>query len=338
MEDDDYKPQDNTYIVEGSIFDYSSAEEPAPYNSPISRFSRLMSEPEEDIDLAEAALLIAAQEYPGLNENYYLEQLDALADEVRPLIAIETDPLKNIEHLNYFLTHVKGFHGNEAEYSDRRNSYFNDVLERHTGLPITLSLLYIELGKRLGLHFEGIGLPGHFIIRYRELAPQVSGWSDHMNAGSNEQEVPEEVGRVNGNRKGDILLDPFNGGQVLTEEDCFELVKGRYGSLSPAVRQAFLRPVTSRQFIQRMITNLKVSCISEEDFEQAWQYEQYLFILNPDSPEERRDRAELGLRTDRFGRAIVDYQTYLRQAPDAKDANQVRNRLKVAFDRMVARN
>ncbi len=342
MEDYDNKPQDNTYIVEGSIFDYSSAQEPPPFDSLIARFSRLSTQPDEEIDLAEAALMIAAQQYPGLNESFYLDKLDDLAAEVSPLMATETDPLKNIEHLNYFLNVLKGFHGNEENYADRRNSFLNDVLELHTGIPITLSLLYIELGKRLGMHFEGIGLPGHFIIRYRELAPQTSGINDRFNAtgdgDEDEPDGPEIASRNSLSREGDILLDPFNGGHVLSEEECLALVRERYGRIGAGVRQAFMRPVSNRQFLTRMLNNVKASCITEEDFEQALQFQEFLVIFNPNVPEEKRDRAELNLRKGRFGRAIVDFQTYLRQAPDARDAGLVRTHLKSAFDQMVARN
>lgn len=337
MEDGEiYQPDNHAEIIEGSIFDYYLPEEkPAPY-TPLERLSRLGQLPDEEIDLAEAALMVAALEYSGLDEVYYLNLLDDLADEVRPIIATETDPLKSIERLNYFLSELKGFRGNEANYGDRRNSYFNDVLTRRTGIPITLSLLYIELGKRLGLHFEGIGLPGHFIIRYRELAPQTLGYGDQFSANSDNFEQGGLPGQ--GKRAyGDILLDPFNGGNILTEEECVELVRERYGRVMP-LQGAFSRAVTNKQFLTRMLTNLKVTCLNEKDFDQALQIQEALVALNSEAAEERRDRGLLYLRMGRMGRAISDLQYYLRKEPTAPDANSVRQQLRLAFDDMVKRN
>lgn len=337
MEDDRYNPEEN-YIIEGSIFEYRSPQgETFPPGSPLERFSRLAQLPDEEIDLAETALLIAAQEYDGLDESYYLDRLDDLADEVRPLIVTQTDPLKNIENLNYFLNKQQGFHGNETEYNDRRNSYLNDVLENKTGIPISLSLLYIELGKRLGLHFEGIGLPGHFIIRYRELAPQTVSRDDWLSATSDNL-AQYDLDRPSGSGgRGEILLDPFNGGTILTEEDCVELVRERYGRVVP-IRQAFLRPVTNRQFITRMLYNLRASCTNDQDFERALEIQECLLMLHPSSPEEHRDRGLLYLKEGRYGRAISDLRFYLRHSPDAPDAEAVRKQLSIAFDGMVQRN
>ncbi|HEX2910277.1 MAG TPA: transglutaminase-like domain-containing protein [Chloroflexia bacterium] len=339
MEADDRNDNrnDNSYIVDGSIFDYWYEAPPPAENTPMGRFAKLADGPDEEIDLAEAALMIAAQEYPGLNEVFYLDALDNLADEIRPLIATEADPLKNVENLNYFLNNLKGFHGNETDYSDRRNSYLNDVLERKTGIPITLSLLYIELGKRLGIHFEGIGLPGHFIIRYRELAPQALGLNDRNDSTYDNLERREESTAYNAGGSDEILLDPFNGGAILTEEDCLELVREHFGRMVP-IRQVLNRPVNNRQFLTRMLNNLKASCIGEEDFERALEFQDYLLALNPQLAEEFRDRGLLSLRTGRYGRAISDLKSYLRKAPDASDAGFIRKQLGAAMDEVVKRN
>lgn len=337
MEDGEiYRPDNDSNIIEGSIFDYYLPEEKAAPYTPLERLGRIAQLPDEEIDLAEAAMVIAALEYAGLDEVYYLNLLDDLADEVRPLISTETDPLKSIERLNYFLNQLKGFHGNEANYNDRRNSYFNDVLERRTGIPITLSLLYIELGKRLGLHFEGIGLPGHFIIRYRELAPQKLGFGDQFSANANNFEH-SDLNTQDKRAYGDILLDPFNGGNILTEEECAELVRERYGRAMP-LSGAFSRAVSNKQFLIRMLNNLKVNCLNEKDFEAALQIQEALIMLNPESPEEKRDRGLLYLRSGRMGRAISDLQYYLHKEPAARDASSVREQLKMAYDVMVKRN
>ncbi len=337
MDDDSIGQEDfNKNYIEGSIFDYWTTPEDTLFGSPLSRFARLLEQPDEEIDLAEAAMIIASQEYSGLNEAYYLTQLDDLADEVRPLLVIETNPLKNIESLNYFLYTLKGFRGNETEYNDRRNSFLNDVLERKTGIPISLSLLYMELGKRLGLHFEGIGLPGHFIIRYRELAPQASG-RDFFGSNFENLERQEGANYNIPNQPEEIFLDPFNGGAILTEEDLLELVRERNGRALP-IRPILARPYTKRQFLTRMLLNLKAVCVSEQDWVRALEFQAFMMLLNPQSSEEKRDRGLLYIRGENYGRAIADLRNYLRKNPNAQDANTVRRQLGLAFDELVKRN
>jgi regulator of sirC expression with transglutaminase-like and TPR domain len=328
---------DKSYIIEGSIFDYRPAEARPALSGPLARFEKLAHLPDDEIDLAEAALLIASLEYTGLNEVYYLDRLDEIADEARPLFSSETNPVKNIENLNLFLNQNMGFHGNETDYNDRRNSYLNDVLERRTGIPITLSLVYIELGKRLGMHFEGIGLPGHFIIRYRDLETQPLGSGDRINSGLENLERQEETAHSSGGPNSEILLDPFNGGTILSEEDCIDLVRERYGRVLP-LQPLFTRPVTNRQFLVRMLNNIKASCIGEEDYARALQMQECLVILNPNSPEERRDRGVLYFRSGELGPAIVDLQYYLRKAGEAPDAGLIRKQLGLAMDQLVQRN
>lgn len=328
---------DNKYIIEGSIFDYRPAHERPALRGQLARFEKMVGQPDIEIDLAEAALLIASLEYTGLNEVFYLNRLDEIADEARPLFSSETNPLKNIENLNHFLNQNMGFHGNETDYNDRRNSYLNDVLERRTGIPITLSLVYIELGKRLGLHFEGIGLPGHFIIRYRELEPQPLGSSDRLNSGLENLERQEEVSHTPAGSNNEILLDPFNGGAILSEEDCIDLVRERYGRVLP-LQPLFTRPVTNRQFLIRMLNNIKASCISEEDYVRALQMQECLVMLNPNLAEEKRDRGVLYFRTGELGPAIVDFKHYLRKAGEANDAGLIRKQLTLALDQLVQRN
>ncbi|MBN9390241.1 MAG: transglutaminase family protein [Chloroflexi bacterium] len=325
------------YIIDGSIFDYRPVDARPALGGALARFEKLAQLPDDQIDLAEAALMIASFEYAGLNEVYYYNRLDEIADEARPLFASETNPMRNIEKLNLFLNQNLGFHGNETDYNDRRNSFLNDVLERRTGIPITLSLVYIELGKRLGLHFEGIGLPGHFIIRYRDLETQPLGSGEWLNSGLENLERQEEAVHSSGGSNNEILLDPFNGGAILSEEDCIDLVRERYGRILP-LQPLFTRPVTNRQFLVRMLNNIKASCIGEEDYIRALQMQECLVILNPNSAEEHRDRGVLYFRSGEIGPAIVDFRYYLRKAGDASDAGLIRKQLGLAMDQLVQRN
>lgn len=316
-------------IIEGGIFNYYPPEENYDPFSPPGRFKELIARPDEEIDLADAALIIAALEYPGLNEVYYLERLDQMVADVSLLLAGETAPLRIITVLNSYLYGTLGFKGNETEYSDPRNSYLNDVLERRTGIPITLSLVYLELGKRLGLPLEGVGLPGHFIVRYREFAPQTTG---QLNLGRGLEEGDPRSG---GGQQ--ILLDPFNGGEIISEEDCARMVQETFGRPVP-LNAAFLRPVSKKQFLIRMLNNLKASYVGQEEFEKALKIEDFIIMLNPKDWGEIRDRGALRYRNGQRWKAVYDFQTYLRKQPDARDTDVIRQHIRNLHKEIAERN
>ena len=151
------------------------------------RFAAMVTRPESELDLAAAALEIAAEEYPQLVPGPYLQRLDVLAERVRDRLGDETAPLIVLQELNRVLFEEERFRGNAEAYYDPRNSFLNDVLDRRVGIPITLSLIYLEVGWRLGLPLSGVGFPGHFLVRYEG-----------------------EVVRV--------LLDRFDGGRIRFED------------------------------------------------------------------------------------------------------------------------
>ncbi len=314
--------------IEGGLFNYYP-ESPHDIFSAKGRFQEIVGRPDEQIDLAEAALIIAAQEYPGLSEGYYLDRLDAMASDVGLLLAGENDPYQIIQVFNSYLYGTLGFKGNETNYNDPRNSYLNDVLERRTGIPITLSLVYLEIGKRLGLPLEGIGLPGHFIIRYREHSPQTLGL---LNMGRERLDDSEATPKQE-----QILLDPFNGGTIITEEECIQMVREVYGRPVPFL-SGYLRPVGPRQFLTRMLTNLKASYMSQNEFEKAHDIIDFLIILNPTDWSELRDRGLMRQRLGQRWRAIYDYQAYLRRAVDAHDAETVRQQIRRLQDDIAKMN
>ncbi len=174
-------------------------------------FAREVSRPDADIDLARAALVIARSEYPALDVDTYLTRLAALADKAMS-VRQTADPLARLHRLREYLFEEQGFAGNAEDYFDPRNSYLNEVLDRRLGIPITLSLVLIEVGRRLGLQMEGIGLPGHFVTG----------------------------ARVGGEP---VLLDPFNGGAILTGEACGDLVARAVGRPVELTAEQFV-PVT----------------------------------------------------------------------------------------------
>lgn len=268
-------------------------------------FAELVSRPDGRIDLGRAALSIARWPYPDLDAEAYLERLDGLARAVDGTRR-STDELGRLHRLREYLFVEQGFAGNREEYYDPRNSFFNDVLDRRRGIPITLSLVLMEVGKRLGLAIEGIGLPGHFIA---------------------------------GARLGDsqILLDPFNGGALLTPEDCEQLVGtvlGREVTLSADHYVA----ISSRQFLTRMLTNLKGAYWRREQWESVVGAIDRLLALNPKAVTEWRDRGVAWSNLGEVRRGLGDWERYLTECPDAEDHEVVRGHLRRARQKLSQLN
>lgn len=264
-----------------------------------SAFRRAVEGPDERIDLGRAALAVAADEYPGLRPEVYLARLDALASRARDLSSGETGPYRLIAAVNYVLFTQEGFRGNREDYYDPRNSFLNDVIERRLGIPITLSVLYLEVARRAGLEVRGVGFPGHFLVQYA--GPE------------------EEAGR--------IVIDAYDKGEVLWVEELQKILDGLYGAGKVAFRPEFLAPVTSRQILQRMLNNLKSIYLGKENFPRALSAAERLVILDPASAPEIRDRGLLYLKLDSFEQAIGDLEKYLELAPDAADAGDIREQV-----------
>jgi regulator of sirC expression with transglutaminase-like and TPR domain len=257
------------------------------------------------IDLGRAALSIARWQYPALDADAYLERLDGLARAVDGTRR-STDALGRLHRLREYLFVEQGFAGNREDYYDPRNSLLNDVLDRRRGIPITLSLVLMEVGKRLGLAIEGIGLPGHFIA---------------------------------GARLGDsqILLDPFNGGALLTPEECEGLVGsvlGREVTLSPE----HYAPVSSRQFLTRMLANLKGAYWRREEWDRVVGVIDRLLLLNPKAATEWRDRGVAWSNLGELRRGLGDWERYLTEFPDAEDHETVKSHLRRARQKLAQQN
>jgi regulator of sirC expression with transglutaminase-like and TPR domain len=189
-------------------------------------FAALVRQTQGDFRLAEGALLIAQEEYPNLDIASYLHRLDSMAAAVKQQLGLELDPRQIVATLNAYLFDTQGFYGNQEDYYDPRNSFLNDVLDRKTGIPITLSVLYLELGRQVGLPIVGVGLPGHFIVQYAA-------------------------------QPGQFWIDPFHRGQVLTREDCMVRLQDIYGQ-TLAWHDAHLRPVSDHDILRRILHNLMV--------------------------------------------------------------------------------
>jgi len=272
--------------------------------TPREEFLKLLDRPDEQIDLALGALLIAKEEYPDIDTSRYVARLDALAARAQEAVGrAGPNPFAVIDALNVFLFEEQGFRGNRENYFDPRNSYLNEVLDRRRGIPITLSVVYMEVGRRLGFPLEGVGFPGHFLVRHT---------GDDRN----------------------ILIDPFHGGAILVAEDCRRRLEEVVGQDIP-LEPRFLEGVGTRQILIRMLNNLKRIHIDSEDDERALSVIDRLLILDPEDPENLRDRGTAHLRLSHFGSASRDLEAYLRVAPEAHDTASVLAQLK-ALRRLTA--
>ncbi len=254
-------------------------------------FAQEMSLPDREIDLAKTALYIAQEETPNLDIDAYLTQLDQWAQQARSLLPEERYPLRIIQTINQILYDELGFQGNEEDYYDPRNSFLNEVMERRTGIPITLALVYLEVSRRLDFPMVGIGMPGHFLIR-----PDF-----------------EEAG---------IFVDAFHKGEVLFPQDCEERLQEIF-SQPVTLAPEFLEAVSKRQFIARMLTNLKVIYINQQDLNRALAVIERLLLVFPEAITEQRDRGLLSYQLGQLPQAIADLKTYLAHYPDASDASMI---------------
>ena len=247
-----------------------------------------VNQPDEQISLAKAALFFAQTQYPDLNPDDYLTKLDAIASVLQDRLPDNSYPLKMIQTINQYLFEELRFTGNTRDYYDPRNSYLHEVLDRKLGIPISLSILYLEIAQRLNFPMVGIGMPGHFLIR-----PNF-----------------EDAG---------IFVDAFNQGEILFPEDCESRLQQVYQQ-PVKLESAFLEAISNRQILVRMLTNLKIIYINNHLYENALQVINSLLILMPDSDMELRDRGLLYYQMGDGEHAIIDLETYLKLSPNAQDA------------------
>jgi regulator of sirC expression with transglutaminase-like and TPR domain len=252
-----------------------------------------------DPDLAIAALMIARVEYPKLDAGPYLDRLDAFGREAKARVAeapthagdssAHVDPVScgRVMALNDYLFNELRFVGNETQYEDPRNSFLNEVLDRRTGIPITLALLYMEVARRADLHVEGINFPGHFLLRCpaRGGAP----WAE------------------------DLIIDAFHGGAILSEEACRELLR-RHAGEDVVFDTPLLVHATKPQILARMLLNLKRIYVRMHSFPQARDITELLLAVAPAAATELRDRGLLAYHLKDFSAALRDLQAYLQMS------------------------
>jgi regulator of sirC expression with transglutaminase-like and TPR domain len=259
------------------------------------RFENLITQPDASIDLAHAALLVAAEEQPAADVEHYRARLFELGLAARAFVAARS--WEPVEALNEFVFRELGFVGNQANYYDPRNSLLPYVIDERRGIPITLSVVYIELGRRAGLEVDGVGLPGHFVVRVRA-----------------------EAARGEQTR----LVDPFNH-RVIDNEDCQELLDSLYGG-QIALSDEHLRAATNREILARILRNLKAVYAQGNRYARAVAVIDRLMLLDPEAHDEHRDRGALLAQLGRYAEAIEEMQTYLSRP--VTDAEAVREQLK----------
>lgn len=244
-------------------------------------------------DLGAAALAIARVEYPALEPGPYLELLDRMGDEARGRIVGSAARTEEAIHaFNEYLYDELGFSGNRQQYDDPRNSFLNEVLDRRTGIPISLAVVYLEVARRAGLRVSGVNFPGHFLLRAA--------------LGS--------TGDSPGAREQFAIIDPFHGGARLSEADCRELLRQHVGD-EAAFDERLLEPAGRRDIIVRMLVNLKRLYVRMRSFPQARFISDLLLTVDPSAYTELRDRGLLAYHLEDFAAALRDLEAYLRLLP-----------------------
>ena len=249
----------------------------------------------DPIDLARAALAIAREEYPQLDEERYLRLLDEFAAQVMHGLPSGALPERRVGRLNTVLFHDLGFAGNQADYYDPRNSFFNEVIERRTGIPLSLSLLYMEVGKRCGLSVDGVSFPGHFLCKVML-------------------------------DDGELIVDAFHKGQLLGLAE----LKRRFASAAGDAARfelRLLRPARPKEILARMLQNLRSIYLERGDLPRALSAVDRQLLLQPDDPRVLRDRARLCEQLGGSEAAAADLERVLRLQPAASDAATLRARV-----------
>ena len=249
-----------------------------------------------DPDLAVAALMIARVEYPALDAGPYLDRLDAIGEEAKRRVAcsatsghdipnnVDPERYAQVMALNDYVFGELRFVGNSRRYEDPRNSCLNEVLDRRTGIPISLALVYIEVARRAGLHIVGVNFPGHFLLRCP--ARQGHGFAE------------------------DLIIDAFHGGALLSEAACTSLLR-RHAGESAIFDPQLMKRATKQQILVRMLVNLKRLYVNMYSFPQARDVTELLLAIDPIATEELRDRGLIAYQLHDYASALRDLQRYL---------------------------
>ncbi len=281
-------------------------------------FELLISGEDAAIDLLQGALLIASTAYPELDMGHCQAQLDAFARRVRAVLALpdphqspqiptDIEPLTVLHAMNQVLFKEEHFQGNRLDYFTPDNSFFNKVIEEHKGIPITLSLLYIEVGKRVGIDLKGVALPYQFVVSCQLPSDDV------------------------------IYIDPYEQGMFLSMEQCKERIR-RMSHGRTKAHQHWFKPVSPRHFLVRMLNNLKHIYLERDDYRNLLGICDLMLLLVPQSAHEWRDRGMIHLQLKQYARAKHDLMTYLQLAPQAQDHAEIQEYIQTIHEMIAKMN
>jgi regulator of sirC expression with transglutaminase-like and TPR domain len=254
-------------------------------------FARAVEGPEPALDLARAALLVAAESDPNVDIDHELHTLDSWAAELRGRLDPGWNNLQKLARLRNYVFEELGFRGDSQDYFSPSNSLLHEVMERRLGVPLTLSIIFMELGWRIGIPFEGVGFPGHFLVRLK-------------------------------GEPRDLVLDPFNHARTMHEDDCRRLLDEVTGGRI-AFDGQLLASVTKRDIIIRLLRNLKGAYLRAHQDEEALAAVERLLLIDPSDQDEVRDRGLLLFRLQRFGPALQALEAYLAARPEAPDRDAI---------------
>jgi regulator of sirC expression with transglutaminase-like and TPR domain len=254
-------------------------------------FTRLLNLSDPDLPLARACLLIAAEVYPNLDIDHYLSRLAQISYTAEERSGKPDSSFEQASGLSRYLFGELQFRGNTREYFDPENSLINRVLERRTGIPLTLSVIYLEVGWHLGLPLAGVCFPGHFLVKFAD--------------GS-----------------GDVLIDPFGGGVRINEEECLVKLRDLYGQ-DAELRPEYFRSASKRQILTRVLNNLKNIYLCASEYSRALGIVEMLCLLNPRSYSGLRERAFLYYQLEYYAAAVRDLESYLEHCPHSRDLDSI---------------
>jgi regulator of sirC expression with transglutaminase-like and TPR domain len=259
-------------------------------------FHQLVTLPDAAIPLAETALIIACEEYPQLELTPYLDVLDQMGETTRLKQRKQESPTDTVATINNVLFDSYGFRGNKDAYYDPRNSFFNDVLDRRVGIPITLSAVYIEVARRLNFPISGVGMPGHFLVKYADQTDE-------------------------------FFIDPFNRGQILSRDECRSRLTEMFGDRLE-FNDRFLGRATNRQILWRMLSNLKDIYVKGHAIDKCLSIVDMMLMVDSNDPVQFRDRGLLRMQLRQFKGAGRDLEHYLHHSPNAEDREEIETHVK----------
>jgi regulator of sirC expression with transglutaminase-like and TPR domain len=259
------------------------------------RFQEIAGRPDSLLDLVEGSLVIALEESPSVDVDRYLGEVHTWSEAVRARLEGSRDVERIVATINRLLFDEEGFHGENDDYYDPRSALLSEALERHAGLPITLSILYLELSRRVGIEAAGVALPGRFLVKL--------------------------TGPF-----GVLVVDPFDGGRVLSTVELQKILDGMYGG-GVQLREHHLRSFSPKEILARELAQLKAAYLAQHDLPRAAASIDRLLILDDRDAYEVRDRAALAMQMHGYRQAIELFERYLSLMPSADDCSRVREQI-----------